>query len=266
MFFALSKVAWWLVDPGTLMLLGLVAAVALLYRQRTARWGRRLLLAITAAAVFVAVVPVSGPLLAHLESRFPPRPELPDQVAGIVVLGGVIDPVLTQHYGSPQMNSSIERLSEGAALARRYPAARLIFSGGSGDLMYPERREAKWAAAAFREFGIAAERVEIEEQARNTYQNAVESLRLARPKPGERWILVTSAVHMPRAVGCFRAAGWPEIIPYPVDYRTLAAAATFEPKFDFRGELDDLGSMMHEYLGLLAYRLTGRTDALLPGP
>lgn len=266
MFFALSKIAWWLVDPGNLLLLGLLLAAGLLCFRRTWRWGRRLALLLAAVALVVAVVPIGGPMLAHLEARFPPPDRLPEEVTGIVVLGGMIDPGLSRHYDSPQLNGNIERLTQAARLATRYPDARLIFSGGSGDLFAPENREAPWAIPVLRQLGVPSKRIEIEAASRNTYQNAVESLRLARPAPGDRWLLVTSAFHMPRAVGCFRAAGWPRVIPYPVDYRTLGADATFGLQFSLRGGLGDLSGILHEFLGLLAYRLTGRTDTLLPAP
>lgn len=266
MFFVLSKVGWWLVDPGNVLLLGLVAGAALLLFQPTRRWGRRLILLVAAVSLVVAVVPIGRPMLAYLEARFPPPETLPDEVAGIVVLGGMIQPTLSEHYGRVQLNGNVERLTEGAALAERYPEARLIFTGGAGNLLRPEHREATWAARVLRQLGIPGHRIEIEHESRNTYENAVETLRLAKPQPDERWILVTSAFHMPRAVGCFRAAGWPQVIPYPVDYHTLGPGQSFGLGFSLRGGLNRLSGTLHEFLGLLAYRLTGRTDTLLPAP
>lgn len=266
MFFVLSKIGWWLVEPGNLLLLGLVAGAVLLMFRRTARGGRRLTALVAVAAVAIAVLPVGGQLLAVLETRFPIPKTLPQNVAGIVILGGAISPVLSAHYGRPQIGGTVERLTEGAQLAKRYPDARVIFTGGTGSLKYPNLREAPWSLPVFRELGLAKGRVEIEQNSRNTYQNAVDTLRMAKPKPGEHWILVTSAFHMPRAVGCFRAAGWPAIIPYPVDFLTLGRAQPFAPSFDLLGNLQSLATAEHEYIGLLAYRLTGRIPSLFPGP
>lgn len=266
MFFVLSKIGWWLVAPANLLLFGLVAGAGLLAFRRTARSGRRLIGLVAVAAVVIATVPIGEPAIAFLEARFPRPATLPDKVAGIIVLGGAISPVLSAHYGRPQIGGTVERLTEGAALAKRYPAARVIFTGGTGSLTHPELREAPWSLAVFRELGLAPGRVEIEPDSRNTYENAVFTRRMAAPTPGEHWILVTSALHMPRAVGCFRAAGWTGIIPYPVDYQTMGADEPVGLGFNLSGGLNALGAAEHELLGLLAYRLTGRIGTLLPKP
>jgi len=139
----------------------------------------------------------------------------------------------------------------------------VIFSGGSGDPLNPDEREAEAARPLFDLLGLGG-RIEIEAQARNTHENAVYARALAQPRGGETWILVTSATHMPRAVGCFRQAGFP-VLPYPVDYLFAEGGASLS-RLDFGGRLGYLGHAIHEWLGLFAYRLTGRTDTLLPGP
>ncbi len=116
-------------------------------------------------------------------------------------------------------------------------------------------------------FGIARDRVTLESRSRNTAENAAFTRVLVEPKPGERWLLVTSALHMPRAIGCFRRAGFP-VEAYPVDWTTprRLSLAPLLPSFEPGRGLRELDSAAHEWLGLLAYWLTGRTSAFLPGP
>ena len=147
-----------------------------------------------------------------------------------------------------------------ADLARRYPAARIVFSGGSGKLGGGPA-EADFVLLLFESFGIARERVMLEAKSRNTAENAQFTKELV-PKSGERWLLVTSAYHMPRSMGAFRRVGF-AVEPYPVDWRTGA-----EDNYAFSSLSAGLArtdAAIHEWLGLLAYRLTSQTTELLPG-
>jgi uncharacterized SAM-binding protein YcdF (DUF218 family) len=106
----------------------------------------------------------------------------------------------------------------------------------------------------------------LESRSRNTDENARFTRELVSPESNERWLLVTSAAHVPRAVGSFRRAGF-EVIPYPTDYRTEGKVSDF---WEFRTEplegINMLDAATHEWLGLIAYWLAGKSDALLPGP
>ena len=111
---------------------------------------------------------------------------------------------------------------------------------------------------------MPASRLVLEDKSRNTEENAVFTKRLVDPKPGERWLLVTSAWHMPRSVGAFRRAGW-EVLPWPVDYRSGASyGETLENSLP--DKLGNLDGAVHEWLGMLGYRLMGRSATLFPGP
>ncbi len=106
----------------------------------------------------------------------------------------------------------------------------------------------------------------LEPRSLSTAQNAAFTRDLLMPQPGQRWLLVTSASHMPRAVGSFRRAGFP-VIPYPVGYTTSGLPDDYWTiRFDASTSLVRADVALHEWLGLIAYWLTGRTDALLPGP
>ncbi|MFQ5763814.1 MAG: YdcF family protein [Rhodospirillales bacterium] len=263
MFFALSKILWVLTNPGNLLLMALCLGWALLW-TRWRRLGRLLVGVAAVAGATLAVVPVGTWLFAVLEDRFPALTELPSRVDGVIVVGGVVDPVLSRDRGQVAVGGAAERLIEMAALARGHPEARLVFTGGSGSLLHQEVKEAHAVVPLLSALGIDPGRVVFEDESRNTWENAEFSRRKAQPQPGETWLLVTSAFHMPRAVGCFREAGW-TVVAHPVDYLTRGDA---EPpfQFNFAYGVGSLGGAVHEFLGLLFYRLSGKTDALFPAP
>jgi uncharacterized SAM-binding protein YcdF (DUF218 family) len=262
MFFISSKTASLLLVPSNLLLLIGLAGVALLLT----RW-RRLGKVMAAASVVLFLVcgflPVGGLLDHVLENRFPPWDPARGAPDGIIVLGSAIDAELSQARGATVLTDNAERVTGIARLARAYPKARIVYSSGNGSL-FGGPAEADYVIPLLESFGVPAARVTLERRSRNTYENALFSKALLQPKPGERWLLVTSARHMPRAVGCFRRVGFP-VEAYPVGWHT-------RPRWQFRLSttfahgLRYTDRVVHEWLGLLAYRLTGRTSALLPGP
>jgi uncharacterized SAM-binding protein YcdF (DUF218 family) len=263
MFFTLSKILWVLVNPGNLLLLLLVVGVLLAW-TRWQRLGRRLVGFVTLVFLVLAVIPVGRWGTGVLEDRFPALTDLPGRVDGIIVAGGIVDPVSSQVRGQLAINGAVERIYEMAVLSRRYPEAKLVFSGGSGSLFYQELKEASAVVPLVRQLGMDPGRVIFEDQSRNTAENAVFSYRIVQPKKHETWLLVTSAFHMPRAVGSFRQVGW-NVTPYPVDYQTRKTK-TPVVDFNFSGGVGSLNAAVHEFLGLLFYRLSGKTDELFPEP
>ena len=265
MFFVLSKLLWALVAPGNAILLLLALACLLLVRRHVV-WGRRLAVAAALALFVGGALPLGNILLLSLENRFP-VPALDDglQPEGIIVLGGAIDQVIGRARGGVAITESATRLTEGAILARRYPKARLIYTGGSNALVAEIGSEADDAKRLWVDLGIAPERILLEDQSRNTYENAQFTRDLVRPGPGRRFILVTSAYHMPRSVGLFRAAGF-DVLPMPVDYRTTGTWRDFEPSRDIVGGLAKLSTSSREWIGLVSYRLTGKIADLFPSP
>jgi uncharacterized SAM-binding protein YcdF (DUF218 family) len=183
-----------------------------------------------------------------------------------VVLGGSIQPELSEARGFAVFKGAVDRLVAAAALARRYPQARVIFSGGNANLIADDAaREADYAAAVFESLGIPPQRLTMERRSRNTEENATFSKALALPKPGERWLLVTSAYHMPRAIGVFRQAGF-AVEAYPVDWRTGPGAPLWALPGEASEALERLDRASREWMGLAAYRISGKTGALFPGP
>ena len=268
MFFILSKTLGTLSVPSHLILLLVVAGLMLL-RTRWLRAGRRLLVFCAVVFFVVGMLPIGNALIATLEDRFPawtPTEAAPD---GIIILGGPILLGLSRAHGTIELGEAAERFTVIPELARRYPTARIVFSGGSGDLLAGGLSEAPYALRLLESFGIPRERITLEDRSRNTTENGLFTKALLLPKPGERWLLVTSAAHMPRAVGVFRKVGFP-VEPYPVDWQTATAANPWwrwlRPSFSpFRGwwTIDDAAK---EWVGLVAYWLGGNTSELFPAP
>jgi uncharacterized SAM-binding protein YcdF (DUF218 family) len=263
LFFVLSKTLGIILLPTNfLVLLGILGVILL--ATRFAALGRKLLIASMLLLAICGFLPLGNLLLYPLEKRFPPWDADRGAPDGIIVLGGPIDADLSAAHDTPVISSAPDRIVAAVELARKYPNARIVFTGGSPNLISNDAREADFAGEIFEALGIDKKRLILERRSRNTYENAAFSKALVAPKPGERWLLVTSAFHMPRAVGLFGKVGF-AVEPYPVDWRVGGGAGLFAFSQAAIGlARTDIAS--REWLGLLAYRLAGRTDALFPGP
>jgi uncharacterized SAM-binding protein YcdF (DUF218 family) len=264
MFFALAKIFGFFALPSNILIafgfLGLV-----LLPTRFARAARRIMVASLLMIGVIALTPFGNALILPLEQRFPKWDATRGAPDGIITLGGAFDTVVSPARGEVGLNEAAERLTAVAELARRYPSARVVFSGGSGRLIIQGATEAELAARLFESFGIAKERVILEDKSRDTDENARFTKEVVKPKAGERWLLVTSAYHMPRSVGLFRAADFP-VEPFPVDYRTRGPADLLRPFYSVGDGFRRTDTAAREWSGLLVYWLTGRTRELFPGP
>jgi uncharacterized SAM-binding protein YcdF (DUF218 family) len=199
-----------------------------------------------------------------LEERFPRPAALPEKIDGILVLGGAVEPAISRSRGETVFNGSVVRLLGAVSLARRHPEAKVALIGGEGGFVPVGFAEARATLGFVVEEGVAPARVILEERSRSTHENAVYAKEMIRPQPGETWVLVTSAYHMPRAVGCFGAVDWP-VIPYPVDFKV-------DPKTGLRPDFNLLSGLAastlagKEWAGLFGYRLMGWTRQLFPAP
>jgi uncharacterized SAM-binding protein YcdF (DUF218 family) len=264
-FFALSKTLGIMLLPSN-FLIGLSLLGAVLLFTRFASLGRKLVVASVGLLAICGFLPLGNSLLYPLEQRFPPWDDTRGAPDGIVVLGGSVDPELSEAHRVTVFRGSVDRIIAAAALAHRYPKARILFSGGSANLVSDDSaKEADYAVAVFERLGIARDRLTMERRSRNTEENAEFSKALASPKPGERWLLVTSAFHMPRSVGVFRKAGF-IVEPYPADWRTGSDWTLWAPSTFASDGLAQIDIAVREWIGLAAYRISGKTSELLPGP
>lgn len=264
MFFVVSKLGGFFLHPlNFIALLLAIGTVALLLHRR------RLALGFSSVAFVVLALSIwsdIGVLLVQpLEARFQRPANLPQDVKGIILLGGAFEGGVNRARHGYELNAAADRVIETLKLARLYPQAKILVSGGNGSLVRDEMPDAVAAPKLFAAMGISADRLILEGRSRNTYQNAVFSKALAKPKPGDVWVLVTSAFHMPRSVGIFRKVGFP-VIPWPSDYRTSGDEQFGFSHDDPQTSVGTLSLAVHEWIGLLGYRMTGRTNALFPAP
>ena len=265
MFFPLSKLVFFVLTPSNfLILLGLLGCL-LLFTEFGRGFGRVLVTAGFVGLLVAGLSPLSAWVLMPLENRFPAFADDGTPVTGIIVLGGAVEADTSIGRDQISVNDAGERPIAFADLARRYPQARLVFSGGAGSTREDAVSEAEIVSRFADTLGVPRNRLILEQQSRNTRENAVFSARMTQPKPGERWLLVTSAWHMPRAIGCFRKAGF-AVTAYPVDYRTnWPRDATRFATFASDG-LKELDIGVKEWVGMLAYKFAGYTDEVMSAP
>lgn len=261
-FFLASKIFWALLSPDSLIvILGVSAWIAAILKWQ--RISRSLLATCALLLVLIGFFPVGEWLIAPLENRFTTNAALPSEVDGIVVLGGTILPRMSNIWQQPEVNGAAERLTNLLYLARLYPNAQLVFTGGSGSVTEQEFKEAEMAQILFDQLGLAERAIIFESESRNTSENAINSKRLVTPESDENWLLITSAYHMPRSIGVFCQQQW-IVQPYPVDHYSQPGNL-LRLDFLFSENLSVLKTAVREWVGLVAYRISGRTDRLLPG-
>jgi uncharacterized SAM-binding protein YcdF (DUF218 family) len=261
LFFWASKLAWLIIAPDNLFLFLLIISWILL-RRGAHRWAKWLLGFVVIVLMVVTLLPVGEWLLYPLEMRFPANPKLPEKIDGIIVLSGAENAFLSSLWNQEELGDSAERYMAFLELARQYPNAKLVFTGGSGSMIHQDYKAADVAQRLFDKLGLDLSRVTFERNSRNTFENAVFSKELVRPEPGQKWILITTASHMPRSVGIFCKAGWP-VIPYPVDHWSMPGKL-LRIDVSLSGHLRSLEIGVKEWVGLIAYYLSGKTTALFP--
>lgn len=259
----LTRIFWLSVQPLSLVALLLVLGLGLSWLRR--RWPARLAIGVALLLLLLCCFTTFGYLLiTPLENRFA-RPDEPVRIDGIVVLGGGMDGEVNTRRGGWELNRSGDRMVEGVRLALRHPDAKVLFAGGASILAPGQESEALAARRMLIDFGIAPERIVLDEKSLNTEENARFAKELAGDTAGQTWLLVTSAFHMPRAVGLFRSVDFP-VVPWPADYLASGAEGLrFKPDQSTEN-LAVTTIALKEWIGLAAYHWTGRTGDLLPAP
>lgn len=261
MYATLSQIAAFSTVPSNLLpalgLLGLI--VALVRRRRGGLWLASLGIGGTLIA---GILPIANIVIRPLEERFPKYQEDGRPIDGIIVLSGAVDLARSFDRGEFSLNGAAERFVSFAEMARRHPEARLVYTGYSSG---PSRSEAQLAAEQMTRLGLSTKRLLIETASRTTWDNARNTKALLGASAQGRWVLITSAWHMPRAMGCFQKVGL-TVIPYPVDYQTRGRSDSIRPFTIVGHGLQRLDIAVREWLGLFGYRMSGRTDSFFPGP
>lgn len=259
LFFWASKLGWAVLRPETLFIFLILGAFWSARRNNLHR-ARRLLGLVVICVLAIGFLPLGALISDPLEARYPARPAL-DHVNAIIVLGGAEKPETTRRWGEPSLNAAGDHYVAALELARRFPEAKVYFAGGSGKLTGSDISEASIARSIFHATGLAPARLRLEATSRNTAENATRLRKLIGDKYSGEAVLVTSAPRMPRAMAAFCAAGWKNLVAWPTDYST--GYFQDEIGWNFADNLGDLNEAVKEWIGLVAYRLTGRTHKLL---
>lgn len=259
LFLVASKAVWLLIRPETLLVALYVVALVFLRLGRTVAGSRSLAVALT-ITIAIGVFPVGNFLLNPLERAYSAQPVV-TQPAGILVLGGAEDQAPDYAGKVAMVNHAGDRLIATMHLARQYPKAVVLYTGGKVALMPAAEGAFELGPDILRQLGLSEDRMIVEGRSRTTAENAALSRAMA-PNAEGPWILVTSAFHMPRALGTFCAAGWRNLVPYPTDYR--GGKIRDQIGWNLAENLTDLNIGVKEWVGLLAYRITGRTVAFFP--
>jgi uncharacterized SAM-binding protein YcdF (DUF218 family) len=264
MYFFVSKIIGFVLLPSNAIVLLCLLGVLLIVLQYRRAGSCAMALGVILLALF-SWSPLPNLLLLPLTERFPAWDGSRGAPDGMIILGGGIDSDASLTRGTLEVSASGERVIAMLDLARRYPDIRIVYSGGSGDFLPGGAAEAPIAGELLRRFGVAADRIILETGSRNTKENASRTRSMIAPGPNERWLIVTSAFHMPRAIGLFRAAGF-DVEAYPVDFRSRGWGDWSTPFRRASYGLSYADVAVHEWVGLLAAWLSGRSDALLPSP
>jgi uncharacterized SAM-binding protein YcdF (DUF218 family) len=235
----------------------LVLVLGLLRGLRNPREGRYYSVLVLALLLLTGFDTIPDRLVSMLEEQYtemPPNADL-SGYAGMVVLGGGLEAGRLSRYHQPQLNDSAERMTAAVSLWQHHPHLRLVFTGGEGELFGKGPSEAERARRFFDSMGVTPTALTLESQSQNTYDNAVFTARIPGVDVHQRWLLVTSAWHMPRALATFQKAGW-NVTPYPVDFRT--AGVTPLSTYNLADGAKRWELLLHELIGIATYRMTER--------
>jgi uncharacterized SAM-binding protein YcdF (DUF218 family) len=261
----LHAILWTLLSPSQLIIASVLLGILLLHIGFLRAGG---ILTIVGGLFLLAfgVLPTAQYLAQPLETRFRAS-ALPPDLTGIVLLTGSERSDASQTVGQPQTGVSGGRYLTAFRLATQYPRARIVLTGeplrqaGKG----PLQTETAIGMRILDQAGIPPSRVTLEDHSQNTCDNAFNTYRLVQPKASEHWAIVTSALHMPRTMACFRAAGWRSARPEPADYWSVPGGWDLG-NFNVVDNLAMLDAAAYEWVGLAYYRAIGRTTELFPAP
>ena len=262
MFWLASKLFWLVFHPLSLAMLFVTFGLLLSFRRRQG-------LGLSLTGFGLAILLVSGLtsigalLMQPLEARHARPDAFPENAVGVIALGGGTENEISAARQSYELAGAGERFVEAVRLALAHPDLPVLVTGGIGSLSGAGESDADSSARLFEAFGLGAPQIRYESRSRNTYENAVNAAALFDPQPGETYVLITSAFHMPRSMALFRKAGF-DVVPWPVDFRTTGETGFMLDIGDATDNIDLTATAMREWIGLVAYWATGRIDSIFP--
>jgi len=270
MFFVISKIVAWFLSPiniiSLLIILGVITFIISLKHGKTFIKKSYQTMFATAFIIILcfATMPIGHWLVQPLEERFIKTSPIPPDIDGIIVLGGSINVDMSYERNQIHLNNYGGRLLAFIDLAHNFKYATLLYTGGNSSLINNGgKTEAEIARNVLRKTGIKTNRIIFEDQSRNTFENVIYSKKMINPQPNEKWLLITSAIHMPRSIGIFKKQKW-NVIPHPVDFQTFPGEQTINKNIDIENNMRITKSAMKEWVGLIAYYLTDKTTSIFP--
>ena len=259
MSFYLSKILWLILNPFNIFIL-INFLIIILYVLSFRRLSITIFVINLLFLIIISILPIGNYLIYQIEKEYHSNTEIPENIDGILILGGATDALMFKEYGQISLNGSAERLVESVDIIRKHQNAKVIFSGGSGVLNRPDLGHSDVAKFFYKKMGLNTNRIIFENNSRNTFENILFSKKIITPKKNEKWLLITSASHMKRAQLVAEKNNW-NLIPYAVDFKNLK-------NFKFTFNLNLLSNInyfqqgSHEWLGLVSYYLMGRTSKI----
>ena len=257
MSFYLSKILWLILNPFNIFICITLLSI-FLYFIKLNRLSSIIFLINFVFIALISFLPIGSYLIYNIEKEYHSYIKPPDQVDGILILGGATNPLLYNEYDQISLNGSSERLVESVFIIKKFDKAKVIFSSGSGLVNRPDLDHAQVAKSFYKKIGIETNQIIFEDKSRNTYENIIYSKKIANPKINENWLLITTASHMKRALLIANKNNW-KLIPYAVDFKNIKDFKLI-PNLNLLTNLNSFQQGSHEWLGLVSYYLMGRTD------
>jgi len=259
MTFYLSKFLWYLFNPFNCILFLLIISVIFNFLKFLNF--SKIILYFTFLLFFITgVLPTGSYLLYLLEKNYHNKIYLPENVDGILILSGATNPFLTKEYNQISLNGSVERLTESIQLIKKYPKAKVFFAGGTGSIQYPDLSHSEVAKKFYKSLGVDIQNIYFDDKSRNTYENIFFAKKKFDPNKDEKWVLITSAFHLKRAMSIGEKLEW-AFIPYATDYK-LPKKFKWKLSINFFGNLASFKNSSHEWVGIISYYLMGRSSKI----
>ena len=257
--FFLSKILWSLFNPFNLILILIIAG--LIFNFFNFNKISKYFYFVAFLFFFVsAILPTGSYLFYFLEKDFHNSTTIPKQIDGILILSGASNPYLTKEFNQVSLNDSAERLTEAVIIIKQKPNVKIIFAGGRADIEHPQASDSYSAKKFFKNMNIDVSRIIFESKSKNTFENIINSKRIANPKKNEKWLVITSASHLKRVLNVADKINW-KLIPYATDFKS-SKKFNFNVKLDFFTSLSIFQGASHEWIGLVYYYFTGKSDKI----
>ncbi len=259
MTFYLSKFLWFMFNPFNIIILILISGI-IFYFLKFNKTSKVLFTFCFTILLSISFLNIGKYLIYKLENQYYDNITLPKRLDGILILGGATNPSLFKDFEQVNVNDSAERIIEAVNIINNYNNIKIVFSGGSGFPNRPDLNHSQVVKVFFKNMKLTNDKIIYESKSRNTFENIRNSKAIVNPKKNEKWLLITSAFHMRRAILIAEKHNW-QLIPYPVDFK-INKNFNIGLSLNFLSNLNYFNDASHEWIGLFSYYFLGRTNKL----